>query len=167
MDRYNERLIAAKAPSSAMLGLVGAIILTVLGVILFILTPPIGLLILVGGVGLIILTKDALSIEYEYIITNGDIEIAKVIAKKRRKAIGVIEAENISRMERADNDRTKNDISIGKYKVRKYVGAVPGDNLIALYVGEGDKQEIYVLDFDEKCVDHMNQVLKMKSNVKA
>ncbi|MCR5214243.1 MAG: DUF6106 family protein [Eubacterium sp.] len=166
MDRYNERLISGKASMGAILGLVGAIILTVIGAGLFLFTPPIGVLILVVGIALIVFAKDGLSVEYEYIITNGDIEIAKILSKKKRKGVANIESEKINRMERADNDRVKNDISLGKYKVKSFVGKESSENEIAIFVGEGDNQEIYVLDFDDKCIDHMNQVLKLKSNVK-
>jgi hypothetical protein len=59
-----------------------------------------------------------------------------------------------------------NDISLGKYKVYKYLGKGDGDKVVAIYVGEGDNQKIYLLDLDEKCVEHLNQVLKTKSEIK-
>ena len=166
MDRYNERLIVGKASPLSILGLVGAIVLTIAGVGLFLLVPSIAILVFGGGIFLIVLAKDSFSVEYEFIITNGDIEVAKIISRKRRKTVKNIDADKIAKMDRADNDRVANDISIGKYKVTKYVGKTPGDYQIALYVGEGDNQEIFVLDLDEKCIDHLNQVIKSKSNVK-
>ena len=50
--------------------------------------------------------------------------------------------------------------------IQKYIGKEPGENLVAIYEGEGDKQTLYILDFDEKCIDHMNQVLKVKSEIR-
>ncbi len=166
MDKYNERLIEAKATPFSILGLIGSVVVAILGGIVFILSPAIGVILLAAGILLITLCKDSLNIEYEFILTNGDIEIAKVIAKKRRKTIGTIELDKIARMDRADDDRVKNDISLGKVKVKRFIGKEPGDNLVAIYCGEDDNKTLTILDFDEKCIEHMNSVLKMKSSVK-
>ncbi|MBR1772983.1 MAG: hypothetical protein IJ749_03705 [Eubacterium sp.] len=166
MDRYNERLIDAKCGMGSILALSFSIALTVASLALVVLSPPLGVLLLAAGIALIFFTKDGLRIEYEFIITNGDIEIAKILSKKRRKAIGMIEASSINRMARADDERVANDISIGKYKVREFLGKKPGEYVAAIFTGEGDNQKIFLLDLDEKCVDHLNQVLKTKSEYK-
>ena len=166
MDRYNERLIVVKPSPVVWIALLGTIVLTLIGAILVILSPPLGVLIFAGGIALIVKTKDYLRQEIEFIITNGDIDVAKIIAKKKRKPIGVLEAADITKMDWATSERTKNDIDLGKVKVHEYVGVVPGDNVVACYAGEGDKQAIYVLDLDEKCVEHLKQVLKVKSEIK-
>ena len=166
MDKYNERLIKSKAGVGNIIALVASIFLTLIGAILVILSPPLGVLIFSGGIALIVISKDGLRQELEFIITNGDIEVAKIIAKKKRKAVDLIQAEQIAKMDRADSDKVKNDISLGKIKTIKYIGKEPGENLVAIYEGEGDKQTLYILDFDEKCIDHMNQVLKVKSEIR-
>ena len=69
----------------------------------------------------------------------------------------------------AEDERVANDLSIGKYKVKKFVGknmAENGGRPIAIYVGEEENQFIYVLDLDDDCIEHLNQVLKTKSSVK-
>ena len=152
MDRYNERLIDAKCGMGSILALSFSIALTVASLALVVLSPPLGVLLLAGGIALIFFTKDGLRIEYEFIITNGDIEIAKILSKKRRKAIGMIEASSINRMARADDERVANK--------------KPGEHVAAIFTGEGDNQKIFLLDLDEKCVDHLNQVLKTKSEYK-
>ena len=166
MDRYDEKLIIAKTPVSSILLFVLAILITVIAAALCILTPPLGALLLAGGIALIVFSKDGLSTEFEYIITNGDIEIAKVLAKKKRKNLVLIEASSIARMALASDERVANDINIGKYKVRKYIGKEDSENRVAIYVGEGDNQDIYLLDLDEKCISHMNQMIKAKSSKK-
>ena len=115
MDRYNERLIDAKAPGSAIGLLVLAIVLVILAIPFFFLIPVFGAILLFAGIFLITYAKDGLSNEFEYILTNGDIEIARVIAKKRRKNVANIEAAQINRLALATDERVANDISIGKY----------------------------------------------------
>ena len=166
MDRYNERLIKIKPSPINVLALLMCIVLFLVGALLVLLSPPLGVLIFSGSIALIVICKDYLHQEIEFIITNGDIDVARIIAKKKRKPIGVLEANDITKMDWATSERVKNDIDLGKIKVTEYVGIVPGDHVVAIYAGEGDKQEIYVLDLDEKCVDHMKQVLKVKSEIK-
>lgn len=166
MDRYNERLIVVRPNPIVWLALLATIILTLIGAVLVILSPPLGVLIFAGGIALIFIAKDGLRQEIEFIITNGDIDVSRIIAKKKRKSIGVLEAADITKMDWATSDRVKNDIDVGKIKVHEFVGVEPGEYTVALYTGEGDKQAIYVLDLDEKCVDHMKSVLKVKSEIK-
>ncbi len=166
MDRYSERLIKTKASAGSILGLSFVIALTAASLVLVLLSPPLGVLLVCGGIALIVFLKDGLKVEYEFIITNGDIDIAKIYGAKRRKQVASIEVDNMSKMTSADDEHTMNDISIGKYNVYKYLGKGDGDKVVAIYVGEGDNQKIYLLDLDEKCVEHLNQVLKTKSEIK-
>lgn len=166
MDRYNERLIVVRPNPIVWIALLGCVILTLIGAVLVILSPPLGVLIFAGGIALIFFTKDGLHQEIEFIITNGDIEIARIINKKKRKVVGVVEASDIAKMDWAKSDKVQNDLDISKLKTRSFVGIEPGDNVVAIYAGEGDKQELIIMDFDEKCVDHMKSILKVKSEIK-
>ncbi len=165
MDRYDERLVKGKTGLASVMALIASILLTMMGAVLLILSPPLGLLIFAGGIALIVFAKDGLSIEYEYIITNGDIEISKIIAKKRRKNIMEITADSISKMDYADSDRTKNDLSLGKHKVREFIGPEIQEKEVAIYYGEGDASQIAILDLNDKCIDQLRSVLKMKSEI--
>ena len=124
------------------------------------------IVVFAGGIALIVITKDGLHQEIEFIITNGDIEIARIINKKKRKVVGVVEASDIAKMDWAKSDKVQNDLDISKLKTRSFVGIEPGDNVVAIYAGEGDKQELIIMDLDEKCVDHMKSILKVKSEIK-
>jgi hypothetical protein len=171
MDRYNERLFVANTSAISVALFIFSICFTVASLPLVILSPPLGVLLLVIGIALITFTKDGLKCEYEYIITYGDIEIAKVIAKKRRKNVANIEAAQINRLALATDERVANDISIGKYKVKKYVGknepnGDEGEYRVAVFTGEGDSQMLYLIDLDAKCIDHLNSILRSKSEIK-
>ena len=85
MDRYSERLIKTKASTGSILGLSFVIALTAASLVLVLLSPPLGVLLVCGGIALIVFLKDGLKVEYEFIITNGDIDIAKIYGAKRRK----------------------------------------------------------------------------------
>ena len=165
MDRYNERLIKAKAGAVSFIPLIASILLVVASLPLLVFSPPLGVLILAIGIFLIIFTKDMIDIEYEFIITNGDIEISKIYAKKRRKTITTIEADSVACMDSAESDTVKNDISIGRIKPKFYVGTGDDGSRVIVYTGEGDNKSCVVLDLDEKCIDHLKQVYKNKSRI--
>ncbi len=169
MDRYNERLVKARTATSSILFLSMAIAFTGASLVFVLLSPPLGVLMVAIGIALIVYLKDGLSMEYEFILTNGDIDVSKIIAKKRRKNIKSIEASAIKRIADANDERVANDLSLGTHKVKKYLGKSQeetGGRPIAVYVGEEENQVIYVLDLDDKCIEHLNQVLKTKSSVK-
>ena len=165
MDRYDERIIKGKPGPVQYLTLVLSILLTVIGVVLFILSPMLSVMLVFAGVALIIFCKDGLDIEYEYILTNGDVEVAKIMAKKRRKTMKEIEASAVSKIDYVSSEYVKNDISLGKAKVSRYVGPEEEGKHIAIYTGDADHQSITIIDANEKIIDHMKAVYKVKCNL--
>ncbi len=123
------------------------------------------MIIIIGAIVLGGFIIKSFSIEYEYILTNGDIEIAKIISKERRKTVFETREGDIKLMDRADSDKVKNDMSLGK-KTKKFIGKEIQDTEVALYIGEGDTEKMIILDFDQKCIDHMKQVIKSRCNIK-
>lgn len=166
MDRYDERLIEGKATATTFLLIALSVLLAVLGVACLIFINFMGgVIIVIGAIILGTFVSKGLSIEYEYILTNGDIEVAKIISKERRKTVLEIRESDIKIMERADSDKVKNDLSLGK-KAKKFIGKTIQDTEVALYYGNDDALTIVIVDFDQKCIDHMKQVIKSRCNVK-
>ncbi|MCR5106236.1 MAG: DUF6106 family protein [Eubacterium sp.] len=167
MDRYDERLVEGKRDPLSILGIVGGILLIIIGILMFLfgILPSVTIFIVGAGIVCIVLAKDFLSIEYEYIITNGDIEVSKIMSKKRRKTVMNMASESIAILDLAESDKVKNDISLGKHKVKRFIGSEP-DTAVAVYYGEGDNQQIILLDFNDKCIEHMKLTLKAKCAIK-
>jgi len=171
MDKYEERIVVAKAETSAYLIMGGLILLILASVFLMLrVSPLLGFFALCCVIGVMSFAKDNFHIEYEYIIVNGDIEISKIINKNRRKKIVDIPLESITKMDYAESPKTKNDIDIAKdVKVSRFVAATPGEDstLVAIYsTDKKNSKRIDILDFNEKCLTHMKDVLKMKSEIK-
>lgn len=165
MDRYDEYCVKAKLQPVGMLGIIGGVLLILIGAFIFFTLSTGGILIVALGFVLCTFSKDSMNVEYEYIFTNGDIDVAKVIAKKRRKNILSVGVDSIAKMARGDSDKVKNDMSLGKMKIKKYLGK-DEPNPIAFYVGEGDDQYMLLLDLNDACLEHMKSVLKVKSEIK-
>ena len=171
MDRYNERLIKGTAGVGPILRIILGILLVCISVAVVIFYPNKPLMMIVvlmfgAGCVLIHFSREALNVEFEYILTNGDIEISKILSKSRRKLVTEIEAASVVKVDRADSDVAKNEISLGRMKIYKYTGKEQQGTMVAIYAGEGDKAAIYVLDMDEKCIDHLKSVFKSKCEIR-
>lgn len=93
MDIFIEQLVTKKSDTTDILKKVGLAVLTViLSLVLFFVSSYFGL----GSIGLILIIGviygafyliTGMNVEYEYIVTNGEIDIDKIIAKRRRKRL--------------------------------------------------------------------------------
>ena len=90
------------------------------------------------------------------------------MAKSRRKDVLSISASNITYMDYADSDRVKNDLEVkkGQVKVNRFSGISEDGKDVAIYSTEGNKESISIFNFDDKCIGHMKEVLKIKSAIK-
>lgn len=103
MDRFSEQLIerTADKKTAFLKGLVvaGAILLLTLLVILCIfLQYSITLFCLVAGAGVIWLTVyllQGLNVEYEYIVTNDDLDIDKIVGRRKRKRLISVDLKSV------------------------------------------------------------------------
>ena len=168
-DRMNERVVKARAEGGTYLSIAGAVLLILAGVFLMFTISSYGLILSVIGVYLIIYFKDGFNLEYEYTLTNGDVDIAKILAKSRRKDIRSISADSITYVNYADSDRVKNDLDVkrGKAAIRDFSGKAGEDGkLVAIYSTQGDKESIDILNLNDKCILHLKEVLKTKCEIK-
>ena len=174
MDRYNERLVPGRPGSEARLvfGVGIVLILAAVGLVAagFAVKPIIALGSLpavVLGVYIIIYSRQLFQVEFEYLLVNGDIEVSKIIAKKRRKVVREIRAEDITRMAPLSNDCVKNDISrVEKRQVFDYTaGTETAEESGAYYVvveKVKNVESFYILDLNDDCRQHMKEVLKSR-----
>lgn len=165
MDKYNERLVKGK-PSGKDYLLIAISVLVILFGLFVIVTISIstGILVLAIGIFAISMTVGNLSVEFEYTLTNGDIDIAKIISMKKRKALGEVKLGDIICMDIADSNKVTHDIKENpNVVIRNYTANDPDGTYYAVYTSENGKEVISLFDFDEKCVSHMKFYLKTKS----
>lgn len=167
MDKYNERLVKGKAAAADRLWVVGSVLLILVGIFIFLMVNiSFGVLVVAAGIFATSVTIGNLSIEYEYTLTNGDIDIAKIIAMKKRKAIRSIKVGDILCMDRSDSNKVTHDMTENpNVIVRNYTSGKQDEVYYAVYTSEDSRNIIYLFDFDEKCVEHLKFYLKTKSLV--
>ena len=169
MDRYNERLVYGKPEpkTKVKLGIAMFIIAASFAVMMAI--TMLAFIVFVIAVVFFMKTMDWMNLEYEYTLTNGDVDIAKILAKSRRKDIRSISADSITYVNYADSDRVKNDLDVkrGKAAIRDFSGKAGEDGkLVAIYSTQGDKESIDILNLNDKCILHLKEVLKTKCEIK-
>lgn len=72
-------------------------------------------LVVVGVIYLLYILISNMSIEFEYILTNGDLDIDQIIARRKRKRVFSCQAKNIELMARVGSDEWR-DAERGGYK---------------------------------------------------
>ena len=164
MDKYTERLVKGRVGSDAFLVIGIGAVLAVGGLTLTLLVTTFGLFILALGIYVIVQGTQRFQVEFEYLILNGDIDVAKIIAKKSRKNIRSIAAEDIQYMASLSNEYAKNDLQIKKMlKIMDFTEKRPdADNYYVIFENKAGKESAYILDLDEKSVELMKEALKLK-----
>lgn len=103
MDRFSEQLVERAADKKTMFlkGLVIAGLIAVLAVlgyitVLFQLTPVfVCLMLAAGAVWLTVYIMQGLNVEYEYIVTNDDLDIDKITGKRKRKRLISVDLKSV------------------------------------------------------------------------
>lgn len=95
MDNFKEQLVSRKPDTSVFIKKAGIFVIAVfIAVMLFIFLNVLSLILialLFWGAYYLIRSFD---VEYEYICTNGDLDIDKIIAKSRRKRLTTVDIKN-------------------------------------------------------------------------
>ncbi len=167
MDRYTERLVQGHPGPEAKLTLaagillcLGAVGVAVYGIISGSMIALAGLPVLVLGIYVAFYSRQLFSVEFEYLITNGDIEVSKIIAKKSRKVVREIRAEDIKKMAPLAKDSVRNDVDrTDKKRVFDYTAGDRGDYYVA-YESLKGTECLYILDLEGESLQLMKDVLK-------
>jgi hypothetical protein len=125
----------------------------------------IGLVILIIGITLVVVFIQRRETEYEYIMVNDDIEVARITAKKSRKSIyhftsgevkQVMETKSIYRDNEHQADRN--------IKVCDFTSpdSANKDNLYSFFINKKNGTEEVILELSEKNIEHVNTFFKAK-----
>ena len=164
MDRYKERLVKGRSGRDVAGFMIGGIALITIGLLITVLVHQAGLFIIPVGVVLIVMAVQRMSVEFEYLILNGDIEIAKIISKKSRKTVWEITAGDVQYAAPADSDTVKNDMERkSNLEVYDYTAGEDATGTCYAFLEQKDsKERMSILDLDEECISLLKETLKSK-----
>ena len=167
MDRYNERLVYGKTESKTYVKLFLAALFALASIFCMMTISSFFLVLVAISIYLLTLVLDWTHLEYEYTITNGDIQIAKIASAKKRKEIMTINQTDMKSLENVSNDKVKNDLSRGvNFEIFDFTEGVKDEEYYALYVKTNKNDRIVILDLDENCLEHLKLYMKSKFNAK-
>lgn len=166
MDNYAEHILEKKIGASQMLAMIGAIMLTVSGVIVLLMIKfGIGVIIIAVGAFLIYVAKENMSLEYEYEFTNGDCDIAKIINKASRKDKYKFSVGEVMRVLPYNSEKFKNELDVNaKLRVLDFTSGYEenNDNWYAFITSVGNEDKAIILELNEKCLEHVKVVYRQK-----
>lgn len=167
MDQYNEKLVNGKASGGQYAIVCGLMVVSLLLVYTSVFLAPAAFPLFLLSVWGVIHFLQNLKVEFEYTLTNGDIDVAKIVAKRSRKTIKNIKAEEIQAVYKADDPHVVNDLDIKKdLTVVNFTDNAATENLVAVYAEQKTKKYVYILELDDECVAHLRQTLKSKVMIK-
>ncbi|MBQ9609676.1 MAG: hypothetical protein IJV15_09580 [Lachnospiraceae bacterium] len=166
MDNYTEQILPIKPTSKEYTLFAGAITLAMIGLALMVLMNiGIGFLLLLLGCVASYFAKRGLDYEYEYIFTNGDFEVAKIISKSSRKNVCEVGEENVQRILQYNSDKFQNELDINtKMSVKDYTTKEPDNSYrwYAFMMNEKNKTTAVVLELDDKNQEYIKRIFKNK-----
>ena len=166
MDNYTEQLIVSRPGMKEKLLLAGAITLAALGVffVIFINFSTGAMLLILGGIA-IYFAKNNMSFEYEYIFTNGDFEIARIVAKSTRKNVCEIHEGDIKRILPYNSDKFQNELDINADMTVKDYSSADEDkreDCFAFIKNDNGKDLAVILELNDKNKDYIKSIYKNK-----
>lgn len=158
-DSYVEHAVQSKPESNFYLGVGGGIVLILLGLYIFLTINLIGIAILLIGACMVGYFGQAKSVEYEYIITNGNVDISAIYGASRRKQKMQFDASKIQMMVPKDSNRLGGNQFD---QTRDYTSKRKDEPGVALVVEVNEKKELVLMEMNEKCINHMKLYLRNK-----
>jgi hypothetical protein len=156
MDTFIEKIVAKKKDAKDKLITAGVILAA------FILTPVVfnipivnnfGLIIVVGMVYFVYRIITSRNIEYEYIVTNGDLDIDKIIAQRKRKRIFSANCREFDIVARVQSDKFTSSVQDikNRFEVASEVNSPDAYFITLNYKGE---KTLVIFEPDQRMINN-------------
>lgn len=164
MDNYTEQILDKKPSVKQRMALVGAIAVIAAGCVTLIsISGSIGLSVIILGIVLVYFAKSAQSMEYEYLLINGDCEISKIINKSSRKKAYSFSAGDVQRILPYNSEKFQNELEVNSgLSIKDFTSGVKEgrDNWYAFITNT--KSAAVILELNEKSLEHVRTYYKNK-----
>lgn len=157
MDNYTEQIVNKTVGTKEKLMFFGAIMLTVLGVVVLLFDVASGALVIAVGGYFIYVAKGFQSIEYEYVFVNSDCDIARISNQQNRKEIYSFKGGDVQKVLKYTSQEYSNELEAkGNFIIKDYTSGdeskkedwymffINSNNTIVVALELQDKTKIYV-----------------------
>lgn len=162
-DTYSEDLVKGKSGlvNNIMFSL--SILLILVGISSTLFMPGIGISVVILAIVMLMFSVSKRNVEFEYIITNGDVEIAAIYNKSTRKNKYSFLLDEINYIAKYNSPRIDGEISQGKIKTtHNFTDGNIDDNTYGFVVEKSGIKELVVLHLSEKSTDIFKTSAKNK-----
>ena len=161
MDNYVEQIVPSKAKGALLIPVVLTYVLLFLGMgLMFLGIAQLGLPLLIIDVVVFIISTHNLKIEYEYIFTNGDLDIARIKNKASRKAVYSLPEGEVQRILSYQGEKFQNEKSLGRFKIRDFTSM--REKRADMWYAFFNKDGVVLLELNEKSLEYVKSVFKKK-----
>lgn len=164
MDTYTEQIVKRKkrAADYALIALsvFGGAVLSVVALLVNAMIFGLGWIIVAFVWYGVYLLVNSRNLEYEYIVTNGELDIDKIIAKNGRKRIITVDFREIELCARVnDNEfRAQYENTAGIAQVLELAGDMKSDNVYFADFHSGGERKRILFEPEKKVLDGLKQV---------
>lgn len=158
-DSYIEQSLRTKPEKVYYVKLILAIWVICIGIFMVLLGLGLGLIITVIGVALFIYALGEGRMEYEYILTNDNVDIAAIYNASRRKEKMHFELEQVTMIVPNGSNRISHETF---KKTRNFTSRLGRGQEIALVVEINGHKELVLMEPDEKTLEHIKNYTKNK-----
>lgn len=157
-DSYIEYAVQSKPEKNFYLGELAGVICILLGFFLL-MFDLVGIGVILIGIFLIGFFAGTRHVEYEYIITNGNVEISAIYGASRRTVKKQFDAANIKMLVPGDSNRITAEKFEKKYNFTSKKKDRPS---VAAVIERDEKKELVLMELNDKCIDHMKTYIRHK-----
>lgn len=164
-DGYEEQVVKTKTPGGVILGMVIGGAAVVLGICALMVMPAVGLIAVIAGALLFGVFVTRRETEYEYIMVNEDIDVAKIVAKRSRKKLYSFSNGDVRLIARAESIYLDNELQQdSSIKTKDYTSKDKEyeDGVYVFVVSKNGKTEFVRLELSDRTIDHVNTFFKGK-----
>ena len=150
---FYEQLVKKENITSHTVAIVFAYIYIALAIMALLVQSYIPLLIFVVLAILIFVTKGKLYTEYEYIFTNGDIDIDRIVEQKKRKRMLSFNLSEVQLITEVNSEAYKNFSNKPEKRVKYYIKNTSEKVYVAMITGGTNRAQLFFTP-NEIFLDH-------------
>lgn len=163
-DGYVEQIVKGRITKGMVLLLVVGIALAATGLFTFLISTW-GLTLILIGVILIWTAVSRREVEFEYLMVNDDVEIARIVAKQSRKKLYSFDGGDVKLITKLDsiyrdNEHQANPSIVTRNFTEK--SKEQKDNIYVFILNRNNHTEEVILELSEKTLAHVNYFFKGK-----
>jgi hypothetical protein len=162
MDVFIEKIVVKQKESKDYFVIAGGILLGIFLILVFLyfiptLIPFVGMGIIIG---IYFLVKSR-NIEFEYIVTNGEIDIDKITDRSRRKRVFTAESKSFEVVASTKSIHYTKDMKENS-TILNYASSINKEDLYFIYLTYKGKKTVILFEPDEKMLKSIKSVIPRK-----